>query len=273
MADRQSAATGGSDDAAGVGVERARSRPALGPSRDELTLLGSTLDDLLERLATSLRHEQRLSAEISHELRTPLASIIAEAQYALRHSRQTDEGQASLEHILQSARRLGETLDTLMAAARAQLDPHRATSDAIACARAALKATVADRELDVSVEASQHPIRVAVERDLVEHILAPLLDNAARHAVRTVHVCVQREGEVVQFTVQDDGPGVPADEQEAIFQPGHRVTGSVATTTIASPGAGLGLALCRRLARTAGGDVHAQPSESGARFVVRLPAA
>ena len=78
-------------------------RFALGPARDELTQLASTLDGLLERLAASLRHEQRLSAEISHELRTPLASIVAEAQYALRHGRQTDESRATLEHILQSA--------------------------------------------------------------------------------------------------------------------------------------------------------------------------
>src|SRR5262249_47563447 len=109
-------------------------RFALGPGRDELTELSQTLDDLLERLAGSLRHEQRLSAEISHELRTPLASIVAEAQYALRHGQQTEEGRASLEHILQSARQLGRTLDTLMAAARAQLDPHGAGSDAVECA-------------------------------------------------------------------------------------------------------------------------------------------
>ena len=62
-------------------------------------------------------------------------------------------------------------------------------------------------------------------------------------------------------------------EQERIFQPGHRATETGAATAVASAGAGLGLALCRRLARSAGGDVQAQPSDSGARFVVRLPAA
>jgi two-component system OmpR family sensor kinase len=250
-------------------------RFALGPIGDEITQLGSTLDDLLERLAASLRHEQRLSAEISHELRTPLANIIAEAQYALRHGHQTDEGSATLEHILQSARQLGRTLDTLMAAARAQLDPRRATSDAVACAHAAIDAMDQNRvrELHVSVSAPDHPVRVAVERDLVERILAPLLDNAARHARQAVRVSIQRDGDGVQLAVEDDGPGVPAEEQLAIFEPGHRVTSSARTVTIASPGAGLGLALCRRLARTAGGDVQAQPSDAGARFIVRLPAA
>jgi signal transduction histidine kinase len=247
-------------------------RFALGPVRDELTQLASTLDGLLERLAASLRHEQRLSAEISHELRTPLASIVAEAQYALRHGHQHDESRATLEHILQSARQLGRTLDTLMAAARAQFDPRRATSDARACAQAAVRAIDRDT-VGVSVRAPHPQLRVAVEPELVERILAPLLDNAARHARRTVQVTIEPEGEMVHFTVQDDGPGVPEDARETIFEPGHRVSRAAVATAPVSHGAGFGLALCRRLARTAGGEVHAQPSDAGARFVVRLPAA
>lgn len=248
-------------------------RFALGPARDELTQLASTLDGLLERLAASLRHEQRLSAEISHELRTPLASIVAEAQYALRHGRQTDESRATLEDILQSARQLGRTLDTLMAAARAQLDPRRATSDARACAQAAIAGI--DREaLEAQVRAPRRPVKVAVEPQLLERILAPLTDNAARHARHWIEVTIEPDGEAVRFTVQDDGPGLADEDREAIFEPGRRsgTSGAVVSAPV-SPGAGLGLALCRRLARTAGGEVYAQPSDAGARFVVRLPAA
>jgi signal transduction histidine kinase len=248
-------------------------RFALGPARDELTQLASTLDGLLERLAASLRHEQRLSAEISHELRTPLASIVAEAQYALRHGRQTDESRATLEHILQSGRQLGRTLDTLMAAARAQLDPRRATSDARACAQAAIAAI--DREaLEANVRAPRRPVKAAVEPQLLERILAPLIDNAARHARHWIQIMIELEGEDVRFTVRNDGPGVADENREAIFEPGLRsdTTGTVVSAPI-SPGVGLGLALCRRLARTAGGEVYAQPSDAGARFVVLLPAA
>ena len=258
-------------------------RFSLGPPRDELTQLGSTLDDLLERLAASLRHEQRLSAEMSHELRTPLARIVAEAQYALRHGHGGTAETTALEHILESAQLLGRTLDTLMAAARAQLDPHHATSDAVACARAVLRTSLADasrpegegRRLASSLDAPREPIRVAVEADLVERILAPLLDNAARHARSSIELAVRRDAEGVRFTVEDDGPGIPADEHEAIFQPGRRVAeaGRTTDTAVLSAGAGLGLALCRRLARSAGGDVQAGASETGARFVVRLPSA
>jgi len=250
-------------------------RFALGPPRDELTQLASTLDGLLERLAASLRHEQRLSAEISHELRTPLASIIAQAQYALRHGQHTGEAKATLEHVLQSARQLGRTLDTLMAAARAQLDPRGASSDARACAQAAIAASRRDAEgmPDIRVLAPPEPVRVAVEPELVARILAPLVENAGRHARSAVSVTIEPAGNVIRFIVQDDGPGVPEEARQAIFEPGHQAASSAIATAPVSSGAGLGLALCRRLARAAGGEVHAVPSEAGARFIVQLAAA
>jgi two-component system, OmpR family, sensor kinase len=249
-------------------------RFSLGPPHDELTQLAATLDGLLERLAASLRHEQRLSAELSHELRTPLANIAAEAQYALRHTEQTQEGRATLEQILASADRMKRTLDTLIAAARAQLDPRGARSDAAAgahAARAGWLGAAGERGIELVVAAPRDPLHVRVEQDLVERILAPLIENAMRYANQRVQIDIQGNGESVSFTVQDDGPGVPAEQQEAIFQPGHR-TGARAAT-LSPAGAGLGLALSRRLARTAGGDVQAQDSAAGGRFTVRLPAA
>jgi len=73
---------------------------------------------------------------------------------------------------------------------------------------------------------------------------------------------VTREGRTVVIAVLDDGPGVPVGDLETVFQPGH---------TTRSDGSGLGLALARRMARTAGGDLVARPGPGG-RFEVRVPA-
>jgi two-component system, OmpR family, sensor kinase len=248
-------------------------RFSLGPPRDELTQLACTLDTLLDRLSSSVRHEQRLSAELSHELRTPLASISADAQYALRHAELSHEGRTSLEHIQECAGRMARTLDTLIAAARAELDPHRATSDAAACARAALDSGGAGGTYTprTTVRVVTPGVRVAVERDLVERILAPLIENARRHARDSVEVELIRDRAGVRFTVSDDGAGVDDRELEAIFEPGRRADGA-ATATL-SAGAGLGLALARRLARSAGGDIRAEASDRGGRFTVWLPGA
>src|SRR5205823_7270872 len=72
-------------------------RFALGPPHDELTELAATLDSLLDRLAASLRHERRFSAELSHELRTPLARVLAESELALRRQRTPGEYQEALD--------------------------------------------------------------------------------------------------------------------------------------------------------------------------------
>jgi two-component system, OmpR family, sensor kinase len=246
----------------------------LGPPDDELTQLASTLDRLLDRLAASLRHEQRLSAELSHELRTPLANIAAQAQFALRHTQHDHDGRLALEQVVQSAALMGGTLDTLIAAARAELDPGRATSDAGAGARAATGAcapVASARGIETSLETPNGRLGVASEQALVERILAPLIENAYRHASRAVRITIARDGVTVRFMISDDGPGIPAGECEAIFEPGRRAQG-FDPAALSSNGAGLGLALSRRLARSAGGDVQAEPSESGARLVVQLPA-
>src|SRR5262249_9526516 len=112
-----------------------------GEAQDEIAQLATTLNDLLERLGASLRHEQRLSAEISHALRTPLASVIAEAQFAQRHGVEDD----TLARILERSQELRRTLDALMAAARAEYAPRIVRADAVACARAAVALTAGMR--------------------------------------------------------------------------------------------------------------------------------
>jgi signal transduction histidine kinase len=168
---------------------------------------------------------------------------------------------------------MGRTLDTLIAAARAELDPQHTTSDAQAGVRgatAACDSLAAAHGIDTTVDTPGELLLVAGEQALVERTLAPVLENAYRHATSTVHITVTRSDGVIRFTIDDDGPGIPADELDAIFEPGRRRQHAGSPS---SNGAGLGLALSRRLARSAGGDVKAEPSDNGARFIVRLPAA
>jgi signal transduction histidine kinase len=98
--------------------------------------------------------------------------------------------------------------------------------------------------------------------------LHPIVDNACRYGRTEVHVSVERRGGRIVFVVEDDGPGVADSETETIFLPGARGEAGQGC-----PGAGLGLALARRLARSVSGEVAAETNGGGARFVVSLPAA
>jgi signal transduction histidine kinase len=243
----------------------------LGPPRDELTALAVTLDGLLDRVATSLRHEQRFSAELSHELRSPLASVIAEAQLALGHTRPPDQQRAGYERILAAAQRMRRTLDTLLTAARIEHRASPASGDAAAAAHAAARgcdAAAADSGITITVKDPPARIRVGVETEVAERVLAPLIENACHYGASSVAVALQQRNGAVVFTVQDDGPGVPEQDRERIFEPGWR---NGAGRGANDQGAGLGLPLARRLARAAGGDVYLEPGRPGGRFAARLP--
>lgn len=244
----------------------------LGPPHDELTRLGSTLDRLLDRLAASLRHERRFSAELSHELRTPLARIIAEAELALRRERAPSEYRAALEDVRRNAGHVSRIVDSLVAAARHETAATSGTSDAFVVATEVVehcRPIAAERNVIVEVEPPPGPLRIGVDGDLAERILEPIVENACRYGRSHVRIRLARASGRVLVSVEDDGAGVLDDERETIFEPGTR--GSAGSTN--GGGAGLGLALARRLARSASGDVEAVEHQSGAVFAIRLPAA
>jgi two-component system, OmpR family, sensor kinase len=248
----------------------------LGEPYDELTHLAAGLDALLDRLAASLRREQRFSAEISHELRTPLAKVAAEAELALRRPRLPEEYQEALSAIMRQTRQTASIVDTLVAAAQQESGLPRGRADA-AAVLAALKdargSSPADAEVALEVTLPSQTIFLGVDADIAERILQPVVDNAVRFAQSRVGLSVKRAEGGVVFTICDDGPGLADGERERIFEPGFRGS-AVPRDAQKTAGAGLGLALSRRLARAASGNVEAGSApSSGACFVVRLPEA
>jgi two-component system OmpR family sensor kinase len=247
-------------------------RFGLGEPHDELTTLAATLDSLLSRVAASLRHEQRFSSEISHELRTPLAKVRAEAELALRQERSTDRYREALRRILHGADQMDRIIDTLLVVAREEASSRRGTADAEEAAFRAVESCAelaASRGIEVDLESAGPPARVAGDADLVERILVPVIENACRYGRSRVTVTSESSNGAVIYTVADDGPGVNEAESEKIFEPGVR--GQTGRDGDDADGAGLGLALARRLARAARGDVEAHPGPQGGRFTIVLP--
>jgi signal transduction histidine kinase len=236
----------------------------LGPPRDELTALSATLDGLLARIASSLRHEQRFSAEMAHELRTPLSGVRGEAELALRTPGMSAEVREALERILHGTDRMERVIETLLTVARSDAELARGSSDARAGAARAIDALLAaagQAGAALSFTPPAIPLRVGADEDAVAQALQPLLENAIRHASSTVSVTLARADGAVEIAVRDDGDGLGGAGAEELFEPGHSGVG----------GAGLGLPLARRLARACGGDVTADAAAPGGRFVLRLP--
>jgi signal transduction histidine kinase len=237
----------------------------LGPPRDELTTLAATLDGLLDHLQASLRREQRLTSEIAHELRTPLSGIRAEAELGMQENRSAEDRREALATVLAEVDRMSSAIDALLRAARG-LEPDAATCDLGAAITAAVEASAAAaREQGVAVTVVEPfaSSRVGAEAAFVAQLLNPLLANAIRHANTAVRISTAASDHTVQVHVQDDGPGIPAGDAAKVFEPGWQTSGG--------SGAGLGLALARRLARSLGGEVRVGDAGEGAELVVVLP--
>ncbi|MFC1437697.1 HAMP domain-containing sensor histidine kinase [Streptacidiphilus sp. N1-10] len=220
----------------------------LGVPRDEFGELGGTLDRLLDRIDHVLEEERRLSDEIAHELRTPLTVLRGEAQLAQLSGQQLPPGA-----VLREVERLNSAITTILGAARRRVGGGDRCDLA-----AAARAVIAGRGVELDVAAG---VEVAVPAEVVTAVLAPLLDNGLRHARARVRVTARTEAGVVLAEVLDDGPGFAAEEVERVFEAG----------VSAGTGHGLGLAVARRVAASAGVEIRAVAVGHG-RVEVLFPA-
>ncbi|MFC7384795.1 ATP-binding protein [Sphaerisporangium rhizosphaerae] len=240
----------------------------LGPPADELTGLAATLDRMLGRISAALRHEQRLTAEMAHELRTPLTRMRLETEIALRRDRPAAQYQNALRAVLDSADTMTTTLETLIGLAQQEINPTTGTTPVSDVAADAAR-TCRDQGREIDVDLSQAAgLVVGCDREVIARTLQPLLDNALRYSRTAISLRVTSSGSDVLFSVGDDGPGFHPGELHAVLTPGTQ--GHAASP---GQGAGLGLALAGRLARSAGGGVTPRLSGDGGLVELRLPAA
>ncbi len=232
---------------------------------EELRHLAASLDAVLDRISAVLRHEQQLAAEISHELRTPLAVITSEAELLESSPRDEEERRRGHQVIAETAARMAGLLDDLLAQA-AQVITQTPGSCQVAAVVADVLSALDAPGLTYDVEVPPD-LEAGITGDVLARVLTPLAANAARYGRTRVSVIAARVGPVVRVRVSDDGPGVPHDFRDDVFEPGRR-----ADPDDGHAGAGLGLALARRLARAAGGDISLD-GDAGSVFLVELPPA
>jgi two-component system OmpR family sensor kinase len=252
----------------------------------EVASLSSAFDEMVDRLQERIRLEResearmrRFLADASHELRTPVTGILGHLEVLRRGAM---DSRADLEESLGAMHLAAERMARLVAdlltltrfeqaEARLRAEPMAAAELVRNAARAARPAT---HDHAVALDPPADGLTVLGDRDASERILVNLLDNAAKYspAGAPIAVRVRPAGDRIELLVADRGPGIPPDERERIFERLYR--GDRSRANGANRGAGLGLAICRALARGQGGDVTVRDTPGGgATFVVTLPRA
>lgn len=238
-------------------------------SGDEVDRLAATMNRMLGRLERSQEVQRRFVADASHELRSPLATIRQHAELARAHPEVTDTDELA-GVVLDEGARLEDLVTSLLLLTR--VDERGVERDtAVDLDDVVLAEAARLRGLGVTVDAgSVGAARASGDPVLLGRVVRNLVDNAARHARSRVVLGLQRRGDVVELTVDDDGSGVPADQRERVFERFVRLDEGRARD---AGGSGLGLAIVHDVVRAHGGSVTVSDAPGGgARFAIRLAA-
>jgi two-component system OmpR family sensor kinase len=238
-------------------------------SRDEVALLSTSFNRMLEQLQDSFESQRRFVADASHELRTPLTTIQGNAGLLARGPAVTDEvRRAAAADISAETSRMTRLVDRMLTLARAdsglklELAPLELGPVVLEVCRQA-QTVHPERELVTVSNAAT----IAGDEDAIRQLIWILLDNALRHARSRVSVTLTREGEWARLMVADDGPGIAPEEREHVFERFYR-----SDRSRAGQGAGLGLSIARWIVDQHRGRILASEGpEGGAAMFVDLP--
>jgi signal transduction histidine kinase len=229
-------------------------------------LVGRTLRPVEE----AAERERRFVADASHELRSPLTRIRSEIEVDLAHPERADLA-ATQRSVLEEATALELLVDDLLHLARSDAGRAPAVDAAVDLDDIVLR-HVARLRADGRVRVDASDVSAAQVRGdaaALDRAVANLVDNAARHATTTVTLTLAEHDGAAVLGVGDDGPGIPVDRRDVVFERFARLDDARSRTT---GGTGLGLAIAREVARHHGGDVTIDAEHAdGARFVLRLP--
>jgi signal transduction histidine kinase len=243
-------------------------RAAIEGSREQRSL-GASFNEMADRVERLLASQRAFVADASHQLRTPLTGLrlrIEEARAAGVNptaARELDAGTGELD-------RLAQILEELLVLSRAgeREQPGERVELGATAQRAAdrWRAAAAAREIELEVRVGAGEDATWCAAADADRALDVLLENAVHYAPRGSRITLTSAPG--QIAVRDRGPGLAADEQEAIFERFHRGSAGVA----GPPGSGLGLAIARELAREWGGEVTLANAEGGgALATLKLP--
>jgi signal transduction histidine kinase len=245
------------------------------PHDDELGRLARAFNAVFDRLAAALHGQRQFMADASHELRTPVSVVRTTAQVILtKATRPEHEYRESMAIVEEQSGHLKRLVDAMFLLSRAEAQGMPLVREPLylddvvgECARA-LRVLANDRQATIRT-CGDSEVMVSGDPTLLKQLVGNVLDNAIRHTQPggAVTATVTRTASLIAIRVSDNGPGIPLENQERIFQRFVRFDNH-------SEGAGLGLPIARWIAEAHGGTLVLESTgPTGSCFVVTLPAA
>lgn len=233
----------------------------------EVMILVNSVNTLMKQLEGVLNAQNRFIADAAHQLRTPLAGAQAQLELALEES-DPEQHKILLERVNASIERLSHTISQLLSLARNQQDAsHSMALSQLNLNQIAQEVTTdmvpsaIKKDIDLGFEASEPSAMILGDSKRLKEMLYNLIDNALLYTPRggKVTVNVKREAGEIVLSVDDNGPGIPKEEREKVFERFHRIMGT------GQEGSGLGLAIVMEIAQLhqANVEISDEPMKKG----------
>ena len=248
----------------------ARRLPTRGTG-DEFDQLVTGFNTLLDRIAELMAAMRQVTNDIAHDLRTPLTRLRTRLDELRRRPRSVAEYEAAIDRSIAETETLLDTFAALLRIAEIEAATDGETDE---LDTRTLIETILELYQPAAEERGQtltgHAASVSLpgQRELLIQMLANLVENACRHSPSGARISIgaERKDGMVLLWVQDNGPGIPADERDKVFRRFYRLDISRST-----PGSGLGLSLAAAIASLHRGRIQLLDASPGVRAEIRLP--
>lgn len=232
----------------------------------EVRPLVDEVNMLMARLGSTFDFQNRFVADAAHQLKTPVSGLKAQIEMALRET-DPERVQHSLAQLYLSADRLSRLVRQLLSLARnepgalaaTQMQPLDLNAFALELSMEWVPEAI-KRNIDLGFEAHEGPLMIAADRDRLRELIVNLIDNAIRYSQPGGRVTVRATGDgpaACRLAFSDDGPSIPVQERQRIFERFHRLLGTQAD------GSGLGLAIVSEIARLHGARITLEEDTDG----------
>lgn len=239
---------------------------------EEIKPVIDELNKLFFRLKEGFEREKRFAADAAHELRTPLAALKAQAQVAL-HSNDIEEKNQALQKLIASVNRSTHIVQQLLTMSRLVPEAERMDEkDEVHLSKltreilAMLAPAAVEKQIDLEFESNTENLTVYGNSTALGILIRNLVDNSIRYCYEHGRILVRlsKLQNEVMLEVSDNGPGIPAELQNRVFERFFRVLGNK------SPGSGLGLAIVQQIAELHGGRLLLDTPKEGTGLIVRF---
>ena len=259
-----------------ITADRLHERLSVPNQHDEIGRLAAVINETFARLEGSFEQLRRFTADASHELRTPLAVIRGTGEMALSESRTLAELKDAMGSVLEEVDRLTNLVDTLLRLSHGDAGTVRLSPEPVDLGQLArdvvgsLAILAEERGQRIALDAPDR-LSVTADRLVLREAITNVVDNAIKYSPRqsTIRIRVAVESHDAVLTVADDGPGIPAEHRERIFDRFFRIDEARSRDR---GGTGLGLAIAKWAVEVNGGHISvANGSAQGSMFRISMP--